>query len=70
MPIGPTIIHPLPPAYVAATEKSAGQVKVVELPNGGLTLAGYNGGEPFPNPAEPHQGWKILQICGSGTYPI
>jgi hypothetical protein len=60
MPIGPTIIHPLPPAYVAATEKSAGQVKVVELPNGGLTLAGYNGGEPFPNPAEPHQGWKIL----------
>ena len=60
MPIGPTIIHPLPQTYVAATEKYASQIKLVELPNGGLTLAGYNGGEPFPNPAEPHQGWKIL----------
>jgi hypothetical protein len=60
MPIGPTIIHPLPQNYVASTEKYASQVKLVELPNGGLTLDGYTGGAPFPNPAEPHQGWKIL----------
>src|SRR5271163_2343339 len=60
MQVGPTIIHPLPKNYVEATEKYSGQVKVVELPNGGLTLSGYSGGVPFPNPTEPHQGWKIL----------
>ena len=50
MPIGPTIIHPLPCDYREATEKYANQVKLVELPIGGLTLEGYNG-VPFPNPA-------------------
>jgi hypothetical protein len=43
-----------------ATEKYASQVKIVELPSGGLTLDGYQGGIPFPNPKEPHKGWKIL----------
>jgi hypothetical protein len=60
MQVGPTIIHPSPKNYVEATERYAGQVKLVDLPDGGLTLAGYTGGTPFPNPAEPHQGWKIL----------
>jgi hypothetical protein len=60
MQVGPTIIHPLPKNYVEATEKYSGQVKLVELPNGGLALSNYSGGVPFPNPAEPHQGWKIL----------
>jgi uncharacterized protein DUF1329 len=32
----------------------------VELPDGGLTLSGYQGGMPFPDPAEPHRGWKVL----------
>ena len=57
--VGPTIIHPLPNGYMEATEKYSGQVKIIELPNGGLTLSGYNGGMPFP-PAEPHKGWKVL----------
>jgi uncharacterized protein DUF1329 len=60
MEIGPTIIHPLPKTYMEATEKYSSQVKLVELPDGGLTLSGYQGGIPFPNPAEPHQGWKVL----------
>jgi hypothetical protein len=60
MPVGPTIIHPLPVNYMAATEKYAAQVRIAELPEGGLTLTGYNGGIPFPQPAEPHEGWKIL----------
>ncbi|MGD0290203.1 MAG: DUF1329 domain-containing protein [Candidatus Binataceae bacterium] len=58
--IGPTIIHPLPTNYVAATEKYASQVSIEELPSGGLNLRNYKGGAPFPNPAEPHKGWKIL----------
>jgi hypothetical protein len=58
--VGPTIIHPLPRNYLAATEKYAGQVQVQELPGGGLTLRNYHGGIPFPNPGEPHKGWKIL----------
>ena len=58
--VGPTIIHPLPRSYLAATEKYAGQVQLQELPDGGLTLRNYQGGAPFPNPQEPHKGWKIL----------
>jgi Protein of unknown function (DUF1329) len=58
--VGPTIIHPLPKNYMAATEKYSSQVKIVELANGGLTLSGYQGGIPFPAPDEPHKGWKVL----------
>ena len=60
MGVGPSIIHPLPPNYLAATEKYSGQVRIVELPDGGLNLTGYQGGIPFPTPDEPHKGWKIL----------
>lgn len=58
--VGPTVIHPLPKNYVEATEKYSSQLKLVELPGGGLTLEGYQGGIPFPNPSEPHKGWKVL----------
>ncbi|MGO9268208.1 MAG: DUF1329 domain-containing protein [Candidatus Binataceae bacterium] len=60
MTVGPTVIHPLPAGYLAATEKYSSTTKLVELPEGGLTISGYQGGIPFPNPAEPHRGWKIL----------
>jgi hypothetical protein len=60
MAVGPTIIHPLPGSYLEATEKYASQVQLVELPDGGLTIHGYQGGMPFPNPEDPHKGWKIL----------
>jgi hypothetical protein len=58
--VGPTVIHPLPKNYLAATEKYAGQVKLVELPDGGLTMQNYRGGIPFPDPSDPHKGWKVL----------
>jgi len=60
MDLGPAVLHPPPKNYLAATEKYSSQVKLVELPDGGLTLSGYQGGIPFPNPAEPHAGWKVL----------
>jgi hypothetical protein len=60
MTVGPTVINPLPPGYMAATAKYSPTTKLVELPDGGLTIAGYQGGLPFPNPTEPHRGWKIL----------
>jgi len=60
MEVGPTVIGPLPKNYLAASEKYAGQVKIIELSSGGLTLEGYRGGIPFPNPQEPHRGWKVL----------
>lgn len=60
MEVGPTVIHPLPRNYQAATEKYASQVRVIGLPDGGLTLKNYRGGLPFPNPQAPHRGWKIL----------
>jgi hypothetical protein len=58
--IGPTAIHPLPKGYIEATEKYSGQVKMVKLSDGGLTLQGYHGGRPFPKPEDPEKGWKIL----------
>ena len=58
--VGPTLVRPLPANYLAATERYAAQVKIVDLPSGGLTLSNYHGGLPFPNPAEPNMGWKIL----------
>jgi hypothetical protein len=58
--VGPTVTRPLPKNYLAATEKYAQQVRIKELPNAGLTLENYHGGIPFPNPAEPHKGWKLL----------
>src|SRR6266851_4128968 len=60
MEVGPTVNYPLPKNYLEATEKYSSQVKIVELPDGGLTLTGYQGGIPFPNPEEPHKGWKVL----------
>ncbi len=59
MDVGPTVLHPLPKLF-EATEKYSGQVKVVELADGALTLSNYQGGISFPNPADPHMGWKIL----------
>jgi Protein of unknown function (DUF1329) len=60
MEIGPTVIHPLPKSYLKATQMYSQQVKVVQLPDGGLNLTGYQGGVPFPSPDEPHKGWKVL----------
>ncbi len=60
MEVGPTIIHPLPKNYIEATERYSAQTKVVELPDGALNIAGYQGGIPFPTPAEPQKSWKIL----------
>jgi hypothetical protein len=58
--VGPTVVNPPSRGYQAATETYASQVKLRELPSGGLTMDGYRGGTPFPNPADPHKGWKIL----------
>lgn len=58
--VGPTIVHPLPKNYLAATEKYSEQVKLDDLPGGALTIENYRGGLPFPNPAAPHRGWKVM----------
>jgi Protein of unknown function (DUF1329) len=58
--VGPTTVHPLPLAYHKATDSYASQVKLVSAPDGGLVVRGYVAGMPFPNPEEPHKGFKIL----------
>ena len=60
MEVGPTVIHPLPKTYLDATAKYASQVKLIELPDSRLSLKGYQGGTPFPDPSDPHKGWEIL----------
>jgi hypothetical protein len=65
--VGPNITHPLPKNYLAATEKYASQVRIKELPTGGLTLENYHRDIPFPSATEPHKGWKLLADLGIGT---
>lgn len=61
MVIGPTKHYaPASKEYIEATEKYAGQVRIVDLPDGGHTITGYVAGVPFPNPQEPLRGWKLL----------
>ncbi len=58
--VGVTSVNPPPKTFLDATEKYSPQVKLIELPDGGITLQNYQGGFPFPNPSEPHKGWKVL----------
>ena len=58
--IGPTANIPIPPTYVAATEKYSGQVKLAHLPDGHMDVLNYSGGLPFPDPQEPDKGYKVL----------
>jgi Protein of unknown function (DUF1329) len=58
--VGPTVLHPLPRTYLSATEQHRGQTKILTMPDGRLNVDGYEGGIPFPDPAAPDVGWKIL----------
>lgn len=60
--VGPTIPVPLPKLFRAATEKYAGSASIVPAPEiapGAVTISGYKGGVPFPDPKEPDLGTKI-----------
>ncbi|MGH7838324.1 MAG: DUF1329 domain-containing protein, partial [Candidatus Binataceae bacterium] len=58
--VGPAVHDFLLKSWVDATEKYGGQTSVELLPNGHYVLHNYHGGTPFPNPAEPYKGWKVL----------
>jgi Protein of unknown function (DUF1329) len=58
--VGPTIHQALPRRYVEDSEKYSSQVRLVKVPSGGCTVAGYVAGLPFPNPTEPEMGYKIF----------
>ena len=50
MEVGPTISMPLPPTFLADTEKNASRVTLRKLPDAGYIPEGYVTGIPFPNP--------------------
>jgi hypothetical protein len=58
--VGPAVHDFLPKTWVDATEKYGSQTTVEMLPDGHYVLQNYHGGTPFPNPQEPHKGWKAL----------
>lgn len=60
MPVGPTVIHPLPRGYLQASEKYGSQTRVIHTPDGHMNLANFVAGMPFPNPQQPDEGYKIL----------
>jgi Protein of unknown function (DUF1329) len=62
MIIAPTIPVPLPKLFQAATERYAGSASIVPAPEigpGAVTIKGYQGGVPFPDPKEPDRAMKI-----------
>jgi hypothetical protein len=67
--IGPTRIFPLPEGYPEATEKYGGQTEMVKLPDGHYDLKNYVAGAPFPVPADPDKGWKLLADSWYGPVP-
>jgi hypothetical protein len=60
MLVGPLTSYPLPKAYQENTEKYSHLVAIKNLPDGRHTITGYVAGLPFPEPAEPMKGYKIL----------
>jgi hypothetical protein len=61
IPVGPAHLGGnLPKTWVEATEKYGAQTGVEVLGNGHYEIKNYYGGTPFPNPQEPHKGWKAL----------
>src|SRR5277367_6771249 len=58
--IGPTRYGNLPKTWIEATEKYGQQDTVEVLPNGHFRINNYHGGVVFPDPEEPHKGFKIL----------
>ena len=60
--VGPTVPVALPKLFQAATEKYAGTASIVPAPEigpGAVTIKGYQGGVPFPDPKEPDLGTKV-----------
>jgi hypothetical protein len=68
MEVGPTHHYPMPAGYADATEKYGNQIRVVPLPDGMTDIKNYVAGLPFPNPAEPYKGWKILADSWFGVH--
>ncbi|HUY19120.1 MAG TPA: DUF1329 domain-containing protein [Candidatus Binataceae bacterium] len=60
MEIGPTSHYPISQAYRENTKKYSHLVQLVGTSSGGHALKGYVAGLPFPNPADPLKGFKIL----------
>ena len=58
--VGPTRYGNLPRTWIEATEKYGNQDAVEVLPNDHFKVNNYHGGVVFPNPSEPHKGFKIL----------
>lgn len=58
--VGPTVLEDIPAGYAQATERYAGQARVVHYPDGRNDVVNYSAGEPFPRPQEPDKGYKLL----------
>ncbi|HVN88990.1 MAG TPA: DUF1329 domain-containing protein [Candidatus Binataceae bacterium] len=58
--VGPTMVYPLPSAYVAASEKFGDQTQIEKASDGRWRLKNYVAGVPFPIPSDPNKGQKIL----------
>src|SRR5277367_5079692 len=58
--VSPTTHYELPQVYLDNNRKYADSVKIINLSDGGHAISGYVAGQPFPNPADPMKGYKIL----------
>jgi Protein of unknown function (DUF1329) len=67
--IGPTRAVPSPLGYPDATRRYGAETQMALLSNGNHDLLNYVAGMPFPNPADPGKGWKILADVWYGPLP-
>jgi uncharacterized protein DUF1329 len=67
--IGPTRAVPSPLGYPDATRRYGAETQMALLSNGNHDLRNYVAGMPFPNPADPGKGWKILADVWYGPLP-
>ena len=58
--VGPTIPIPLPKIYLRDTAAYSGRAGLEQLSSGGSLIKNYVAGIPFPVPAEPEAGAKVL----------
>ncbi len=60
MVVGASSHYPPPAVFIENTRKYSSSVKIKDLPDGGHYIDGYVAGRPFPDPADPLKGYKIL----------
>ena len=68
--VAPTAHYPVPAKMQENSEKYGSQTKLEPLPKGGLLMKDFVAGVPFPTPADPNKGTKVLYNAWTAFRPF